>query len=118
LLWAGLIAFIVLLWMGSARDDRATKVMRWLLYLALCAGPGHAVIGRPPRLLTDAQMLAGLAGVGLYVGVLALVLRRRRLKREVGVSALHRAVAATIDRADSRRNTGSPSWAPVGRRRQ
>ena len=88
LLWAAVIALTMVLAMEWARGSVAAKYMRRLLYLVLGAGLGHALIGWPPRLPTNAQMLVGLAGEGVLVGVLVIVRRRRLSRRGVGVGML------------------------------
>jgi len=88
LLWAGVIAFTMVLAMRWARGSPSARFLRWLLYLALGVGLAHALVGWPARLPTDAQILAGLGAEGLLVAVLAVVRQRRLSGRGVAVSML------------------------------
>lgn len=81
LVWAGLIALILVLAMRWAQGSKPALWLRRLLYVLVGLGLTHALVGWPPRTpVLDVRALAGLAALLVAVAVLAWRTERDTLR--------------------------------------
>jgi hypothetical protein len=83
LVWAGVLALLVVQSMSWAAGSIVVRWLRRVLYLMLVLGLSHALFGWPAAPAGDRRVLGALAAVAALTGILALS-RRRALSNQVG----------------------------------
>lgn len=87
LMWAGVLALIVVLSMSWADGSIAARWLRRVLYLVVVLGLSYALFGWPAAPTGDREVRGVLAGVALLTAILA-VDRRRALSHWEGAGVL------------------------------
>ena len=87
LVWAGVLALVLVLAMKWAEGSLAARWLRRVLYVALVLGLLHALVSWPQSPIEDRRVLLALAAVAAATGLLALH-RRRATQVQVGGGVL------------------------------
>ena len=98
LVWAGVLALLVVLSMQWAAGSVAARWLRRALYLVLVLGLSHALLGWPAAPTGDRRVLGALGAVAVGAAILALDRRRALSHQARRRRGARPAVAARPDR--------------------